>query len=677
YVLVGNIGTPVVPIDVIADTGSDLNWVQCEPCDSCFPQNGLIYDPSNSTTYQNASCDSKGCQNLPDNSCDENSLCEYEYGYGDKSYTKGVLGTETYTLTDTSGNPVPLNGIYFGCGRNNGGIFSPETTGIMGLGGGPLSLVSQLKSNGFSYCLLPATSSTPSSTISFGELVSGPGAVTTPYAPGNGGTFYILQLNGITVGNNSVTNGGSTDTIFDSGTTLTLLESPFCNDVLSALSAAITATPVDDPNDQFSLCYNDDPQLQIPAMIIHFSGGDVTLNPANTFVFASDQLRCSVIVCDDDDAIYGNIFQATYGVAIDTVQQTVTLVPDYCGQQLDIQAPMYFPGGGGEYLIEFGMGSQAVQSIAIADTGSNLIWIQCQPCQQCFQQNNAIYDPTTSSTYANIPCTSDQCTSLQGTSCDNSNNCVYQAGYGDGSQTQGNIATETLTLGSTSLPGTVIGCGHDNYGTFSQYTEGIVGLGLGPGSLPIQLSSQSGGNFVYCLAPLTSQVQSTITFGSDAVVSGYSTPFSVGEGTFYELGLEGLTIGGYTIQASGGSEPIILDSGTTLTYLPTDVNQQVETALTNSISAQPVSDPSGSGLSPCYNSDGIQFPSAAVQFTNANVPLNTFNYFLDVGNGVSCSIFKDAGSGGLAIWGNIGQQDFQIGFNTGQQTVTFNPTDCT
>jgi hypothetical protein len=39
------IGTPPVPFVALADTGSDLTWMQCQPCKLCFAQGTPVYDP--------------------------------------------------------------------------------------------------------------------------------------------------------------------------------------------------------------------------------------------------------------------------------------------------------------------------------------------------------------------------------------------------------------------------------------------------------------------------------------------------------------------------------------------------------------------------------------------------------------------------------------------------------
>jgi hypothetical protein len=53
YVVTLGFGTPSVPQVLLVDTGSDVTWVQCAPCNStkCYPQKDPLFDPSKSSTY--------------------------------------------------------------------------------------------------------------------------------------------------------------------------------------------------------------------------------------------------------------------------------------------------------------------------------------------------------------------------------------------------------------------------------------------------------------------------------------------------------------------------------------------------------------------------------------------------------------------------------------------------
>src|SRR5438105_1675901 len=45
------LGTPPQEASIIIDTGSDLTWIQSQPCNKCYTQADPIFDPSKSSTY--------------------------------------------------------------------------------------------------------------------------------------------------------------------------------------------------------------------------------------------------------------------------------------------------------------------------------------------------------------------------------------------------------------------------------------------------------------------------------------------------------------------------------------------------------------------------------------------------------------------------------------------------
>ncbi|CAN6348110.1 unnamed protein product [Urochloa humidicola] len=150
------IGDPPQRAEAAIDTGSNLIWTQCAECrlipgGRCFPQSLPYYNSSRSRTARPVPCAAAWCAN-PETRCDRGSqACAVADGYG-AGIISGVLGTEAFAFA--SGNTVRLA---FGC------VLASELTpgvlhgasGIIGLGRGALSLVSQLQDTKFSYCLTP------------------------------------------------------------------------------------------------------------------------------------------------------------------------------------------------------------------------------------------------------------------------------------------------------------------------------------------------------------------------------------------------------------------------------------------------------------------------------------------------------------------------------------------
>ncbi|KAF6174146.1 hypothetical protein GIB67_033678 [Kingdonia uniflora] len=315
YLMKLSIGTPPVEILGAADTGSDLMWVQCIPCNQCYEQNAPLFDPAKSSTYRDQLCGSKPCLSESSNAC-YNGKCMYSLFYLDNSSTRGNLASETFTLESTNGRPVALPSLVFGCGHNNGGTFSKELAGLIGLGGGPLSLISQLSSiiNGkFSYCL-PAVRDAIS-IMNFGNLavVAGEGVVSTPLIIKNSRPYYYLSLESISVGEEYILLRSSTNPsldrgniIIDSGATLTNLPSNVYFKVESALKRAINLEPTPDPRKLFSLCFSTSADISLPAITFHFEGANVLLQSYNAFALVDVGLLCFAMLPTQRLSIFGN-----------------------------------------------------------------------------------------------------------------------------------------------------------------------------------------------------------------------------------------------------------------------------------------------------------------------------------------------------------------------------------
>ncbi|XP_027911809.1 aspartic proteinase CDR1-like [Vigna unguiculata] len=344
----------------------------------------------------------------------------------------------------------------------------------------------------------------------------------------------------------------------------------------------------------------------------------------------------------------------------------------------------------GEYLLSYSIGTPPFHVYGIADTGSDMIWLQCKPCKTCYNQTTPMFDPSKSSTYTTLPYSSKTCKSVQDTSA-GGDNCEYTISYGDGSLSQGDLSVETLTLDSTNgssiqFPRTVIGCGRNNTVSFEGKGSGVVGLGRGPVSFISQLGSSIGGKFSYCLAPMTN-ASSRLNFGDAAVVSGkgtVSTPILSLGPVFYYLTLEAFSVGNKRIgfgrseseSESDGEGNIIIDSGTTLTLLPENVYSKLESAVADAIELDRVKDPTKQ-LSLCYESSfgDLNAPVIMAHFRGADVKLNAVNTFVEVEEGVVCLAFMSSKLG--AIFGNLAQINLLVGYDLEKKIVSFKPKDCT
>ncbi|CDP04617.1 unnamed protein product [Coffea canephora] len=345
--------------------------------------------------------------------------------------------------------------------------------------------------------------------------------------------------------------------------------------------------------------------------------------------------------------------------------------------------------GNGEFLMQFSIGTPSTAYSGIMDTGSDLIWTQCKPCQQCFDQSTPIFDPRKSSSFSTLSCSSSLCEALPMSSC-GTDGCEYLYTYGDYSTTQGVMAAETFTFGEVSVPKVAFGCGEDNEGSGFGQGAGLVGLGRGPLSLVSQLDEPK---FSYCLTSIDDSSTSTLLMGSlananNSDTASKTTPLVVNpsQPSFYYLSLEGITVGGTRLPIkkstfalnSDGSGGVIIDSGTTLTYLEKSAFDLVKKEFTSQMKL-PVDKSGSSGLDLCFtlpsDASDIEVPKLVFHFKGADVDLPGENYMIaDSSVGLACLAMGS--SSGMSIFGNVQQQNYLLLHDLQKETLSFIPTKC-
>ncbi|CAI9775640.1 unnamed protein product [Fraxinus pennsylvanica] len=172
----------------------------------------------------------------------------------------------------------------------------------------------------------------------------------------------------------------------------------------------------------------------------------------------------------------------------------------------------------------------------------------------------------------------------------------------------------------------------------------------------------------------------TLSFQSSTgkAVSFPKTTFGCGHengGTSMKVAL-GSPLKGSGIDASSSDQGyIIIDSGTTLTFLPEEIYNQFESALVKAIKGKRVKDPRN-GFNLCYQATGGSFdaPPIVAHFTGADVELPPTSTFLEIEEGMVCLTL--APSSDLAIYGNLSQMNYLVGYDLVNKKVSIKPTDC-
>ncbi|XP_059453349.1 protein ASPARTIC PROTEASE IN GUARD CELL 2-like [Corylus avellana] len=341
---------------------------------------------------------------------------------------------------------------------------------------------------------------------------------------------------------------------------------------------------------------------------------------------------------------------------------------------------------GGAYVISIGVGTPPVNQLMIIDTGSDITWFQCKPCN-CYQMPG-VFDPLNSTSISVVPCDSSACNQLQRHSCSKSQ-CQYEVDYLDNSFTNGSLVLETLTFGSTAVLNVLTGCGHSNFG-FMLGAHGLVGLGGGPLSLATQLRVHGrAGIFSYCLPNLHGGLLGWLNFSLPNVVLPTGTAWiplvrTTKIKTHYHVELSGLGIGNMQLPIpqnsfKGGA---IIDSGTTYTYLP----RLVYEAIRNAYLAKTVNLPRAPATSlfdTCYNLSGlesVQVPNVSFFFSAGPIlTLQMWNILVEqeryVGERIFCFAFIPT-SDVTSIIGNTQLAGIQTSFDAEAGYVGFGPSIC-
>nr|XP_043610715.1 aspartic proteinase nepenthesin-1 [Erigeron canadensis] len=345
YFVTLHLGTPPQPLLLIADTGSDLIWVACSACrNDCNatrpPHSAFLARHSGSFCLHH--CYDPACRLVPKprpvGACNITRLhspCRYEYSYADGSITNGFFAKETTSFNSTTGKLLQHDSLAFGCGFKISGpsVSGPSfngAQGVMGLGRGPISFVTQLGrrfGDKFSYCLKDYTvAPPPTSYLMIGTNDRNPKMRYTPLTTNPlSSTFYYIGVQNVYVDNVKVRispsvwdldkmgNGG---TIVDSGTTLTFLPDIAYRRILTAFRRRVNLPIPEGSPPNFDLCYNVsgiNQRLSLPKLSFKLVGNSVFSPPfGNYFIDTAEDVKCLAlqpVTSPGGFSVIGNLMQ--------------------------------------------------------------------------------------------------------------------------------------------------------------------------------------------------------------------------------------------------------------------------------------------------------------------------------------------------------------------------------
>uniref|UniRef100_A0ACD5WJ96 Uncharacterized protein n=2 Tax=Avena sativa TaxID=4498 RepID=A0ACD5WJ96_AVESA len=293
------LGNPPKMYTFTIDTGSSIPWVACNGCTGCS-QN--LYNPDSSSTSSRISCSDHRCKVSEQSGSGfcrtQSGLCGYDLKYGDQTRVSGYYVSDTMYFNTITGNQSSANSsasVVFGCINSQSNFL--ETDGLLGFGQDPLSIISQLNSQGvspksFSHCL--KGSEDGGGTLVLGKIVA-PGLVYTPLVPSQ--SLYTLNLERIAVNGQKVpidssvfTTSDSQGTVVDSGTTLAYLvdgaHGPLVSAIIAASSSSVRYMDAE-WNGKGGGCFLSSNRIDLlyPTVTLYFKGGAaMTAKPSQYLV---------------------------------------------------------------------------------------------------------------------------------------------------------------------------------------------------------------------------------------------------------------------------------------------------------------------------------------------------------------------------------------------------------
>ncbi|KAH0934462.1 hypothetical protein HID58_011579 [Brassica napus] len=337
-------------------------------------------------------------------------------------------------------------------------------------------------------------------------------------------------------------------------------------------------------------------------------------------------------------------------------------------QSTDPPARNQYITGSGNYILKVGIGTPKQNRSLVLDSGYDLTWTQCEPCGvsgTCYPQEEPIFNPSSSSTYTNVPCSSPLCDSLPSQGLNkycSASNCFYNDTiYDDNSFTSGFFAKEKFTLDSEVFDSVNFGCVVNSDENFKS-RAGFLGLGRGEISFPSQMAVKYNNIFFYCI-PSSREYGGYLTFGSRGLSNSVSPDLEIP----------------LTVFSTAGT---IIDLNTEFTRLPPKAYAALRTAFMEDMSEANYTITVGrSILDTCYtlpSLENVRLPTILFSFGGGTVveldPVGML-YVFDVSQACFPFVGND-NDDDIAIFGNVQQRTMQIVYDGLGGRVGFAPNGC-
>lgn len=246
----------------------------------------------------------------------------------------------------------------------------------------------------------------------------------------------------------------------------------------------------------------------------------------------------------------------------------------------------------GLYYAMIGIGTPSRDYFVQVDTGSDIMWVNCIQCIECPKRGYhglelTLYNPKDSLTGKLVSCDQEFCLEINGgpvSGCMANVSCLYTEVYGDGSFSIGYFVKDVVQydgvsgdLQTKSANGSVIfGCGarqSGDLGSSEDALDGILGFGKSNSSIISQLASSGKVKkmFAHCLDGVNGG--GIFAIGHVVQPKVNTTPL-VPNQPHYNVNMTAVEVGRDFLNLPtdvfeiGDKKGTIIDSGTTLAYLP-------------------------------------------------------------------------------------------------------------
>ncbi|KAF5181538.1 Aspartyl protease family protein [Thalictrum thalictroides] len=679
---------------LIVDTSADLIWTQCEPCKVGFNQTQPVFPYSKSKTYRLLKCNSHSlCYR---DRC-QHGYCTYGIRYVGNQSSTGYLGIDRFTFELDNGAIESVDGLVFGCGdiQENFKYSSPNIiNGILGMGTGPRSLISQLGNRAqgcFSYCV-PSWKNSDNIFLRFGkEAKFQPGlhVLTTPFIKGQAVQTYYVRLLDISVAGNRLNfppgyfdirqNGTGGGCVIDSGSPFTVLLQAAYTRVRDAVISywAQMHLPVKQKPGA-DLCYQvPRPGQQFPPIIFHFFIADLIVR-SGAFLHTGDAIcfafKSSGGLGGGISAIIGDIITTTLG---EMAVNKIVLCTYHFFVLLLLQ-----------FVIANCSNGFSLKLIHRYSEESPLYPGNLTPeerVERLQQQTDArlnYYHACARIADAKVVVDDEQFGNLQPEMDDY---CAYVIKYLTNQTSVGFLAIDRFAFelengGTEIIDGLVFGCGHKQLNFKINSTQnqinGILGMGTGPCSLINQLGNRAQSRFSYCI-PLWKNTTTAdnifLRFGNEAKFRQgqlvHTTPFTTRkEKVSYDIKVLDISVAGdrlhfppgYFDIKHDGTGGCFIDSGSPYSVLPEVAYTRVKSAVVSYWAHMQLPMKQKPGQDLCFQVPRRDqgYPEIIFHFLNADLSVESGALF-HAGDAI-CFAFKS--SGGVSLIGGHAQSDYRLGF---------------